>query len=273
MLRGTPTDFKNLSQAICLFIGNRDSQLLLDLLRDRVPNVPEFYFDFSVVKGYFRHIFWADDIFKKKNEVFGDVLHLMIRTILTRSEGKMKRNITHILVEIERLPRRVPVSDLCHFINIVILVYCFHCKKQNDATIKGQARFFELLHAGLNSAALRCALKLNIADIINSHNGPMTLSQIAQEIGSPSLNIGGLSRLMRFLVYKQVFDEVHDPGHEETLFALNECSKLLVKDAKNTLAPIAMSFIDPLMAAPFYNLNKAIEERVTAAFKTYGVKI
>ncbi|KAD5960958.1 hypothetical protein E3N88_12431 [Mikania micrantha] len=146
-------------------------------------------------------------------------------------------------------------------------------KKQNDATIKGQARFFELLHAGLNSAALRCALKLNIADIINSHNGPMTLSQIAQEIGSPSLNVGGLSRLMRFLVYKQVFDETHQPGHEETLFALNECSKLLVKDAKNTLAPIAMSFIDPLMAAPFYNLNQAIEEGVTAAFKTYGVKI
>ncbi|KAL8211071.1 hypothetical protein R6Q57_005508 [Mikania cordata] len=145
-------------------------------------------------------------------------------------------------------------------------------KKQNDA-IRGQARFFELLHAGLGSAALRCALKLNIADIINSHNGPTTLSQIAQGIGSPSLNVGGLSRLMRFLVYKQVFDETHQPGHEETFFALNECSKLLVKDAKNTLAPIAMSFTEPLMFAPFYNLNQAIEEGCTAVLKTYGVEI
>ncbi|KAD5960961.1 hypothetical protein E3N88_12434 [Mikania micrantha] len=145
-------------------------------------------------------------------------------------------------------------------------------KKQNDA-IRGQARFFELLHAGLSSAALRCALKLNIADIINSHNGPMTLSQIAQGIGSPSLNVGGLSRLMRFLVYKQVFDETHQPGHEEPLFALNECSKFLIQDAKNTLAPIAMSFTEPLMFAPFYNLNQAIEEGCTAALKTYGVEV
>ncbi|KAD5318051.1 hypothetical protein E3N88_17997 [Mikania micrantha] len=37
-VKGTPTDFKNFSQAIRLFIGNRDSQLLLDLLRDRVSS-------------------------------------------------------------------------------------------------------------------------------------------------------------------------------------------------------------------------------------------
>ncbi|KAL8240610.1 hypothetical protein R6Q59_013965 [Mikania micrantha] len=118
-------------------------------------------------------------------------------------------------------------------------------KNQNDAIIRAQA----------------------------SHNGPTTLLQIAQRIGSPSLNVGGLSRLMRFLVHKQVFDETHQPGHEETFFALNECSKLLVKDSKNTLAPIAMSFTEPLMFAPFYNLNEAIEEGCTAALMTHGVEI
>ncbi|KAD4888946.1 hypothetical protein E3N88_21019 [Mikania micrantha] len=59
-VNGTPTDFKNFSQAIRLFIGNRDSQLLLDRLRDRVKNLPDFYFDFSVVKGELRHVFWVD---------------------------------------------------------------------------------------------------------------------------------------------------------------------------------------------------------------------
>ncbi|KAD0618056.1 hypothetical protein E3N88_43971 [Mikania micrantha] len=48
-VKGTPTDFKNFSQAIRLFIGNLDSQLFLDRLRDRVQNLPEFYFDFCVV--------------------------------------------------------------------------------------------------------------------------------------------------------------------------------------------------------------------------------
>ncbi|KAD2804493.1 hypothetical protein E3N88_37870 [Mikania micrantha] len=73
-VNGTPIDFKNFSQAIRLFIGNRDSQLLLDRLRDRVKNLPYFFFDFSVVKGELRHVLWADEISRKKYEVFGDVL-------------------------------------------------------------------------------------------------------------------------------------------------------------------------------------------------------
>ncbi|KAD0312833.1 hypothetical protein E3N88_44465 [Mikania micrantha] len=64
-VKGTPTDFKNFSQAIRLFIGNRDSQLFLDHLRDRVQNLPDFYFDFCVVNGELRHAFWADEISKR----------------------------------------------------------------------------------------------------------------------------------------------------------------------------------------------------------------
>ncbi|KAD3068782.1 hypothetical protein E3N88_36662 [Mikania micrantha] len=71
-VKGTPTDFKNFSRAIRLFIGNRDSQLLLDRLRDRVKNLPDFFFDFSVVKGELRHVFWADEISRKNYEVFGN---------------------------------------------------------------------------------------------------------------------------------------------------------------------------------------------------------
>ncbi|KAD7117837.1 hypothetical protein E3N88_05105 [Mikania micrantha] len=54
--------------------SNWDSQLLLDRLRDRVKNLPDFYFDFSVVKGELRHVFWAAEILKKNYEFFGDVL-------------------------------------------------------------------------------------------------------------------------------------------------------------------------------------------------------
>ncbi|KAD3066994.1 hypothetical protein E3N88_34874 [Mikania micrantha] len=65
---------RNKDDAIRLFIGNCDSQLFLDRLRDRVQNLPDFYFDFCVVNGELRHAFWADEISKRNYECFGDVL-------------------------------------------------------------------------------------------------------------------------------------------------------------------------------------------------------
>ncbi|KAI3808525.1 hypothetical protein L1987_24476 [Smallanthus sonchifolius] len=146
-------------------------------------------------------------------------------------------------------------------------------RNNDDAIIKGQAMFFKHLHGCLSSAALRCALKLDIASVINHHDGSITLSQIAHGISSPSLNVDGLSRLMRFLVQKQIFDEVCQPECEEPLYALNQCSKFLVQDTRDTLAPIAMFFTDSLSHSPFYNLNLSIEDGGTAAFKTYGVEV
>ncbi|KAI3704626.1 hypothetical protein L1987_74852 [Smallanthus sonchifolius] len=146
-------------------------------------------------------------------------------------------------------------------------------KHNDDAIIRGQAMFFKHLHGGLSSAALRCAVKLDIASVINRHDGPITLSQIAHGVSSPLLNVDGLSRLMRFLVHKQIFDEVHQPECEEPLYALNQCSKFLVQDTRDTLAPIAVFFTDPLSFSPFYNLNLSIEDGGTAIFKTYGVEV
>ncbi|KAI3775744.1 hypothetical protein L1987_45496 [Smallanthus sonchifolius] len=146
-------------------------------------------------------------------------------------------------------------------------------RKEDDAVIQGQARFFDNLYSGISGAALRCALELNIAGIIKGHDGPITLSQIAQGISSPTLNVEGLSRLMRLLVLKQIFDEVHQPEREEPLYALNQCSKYLVQDTRDTLAPIARFFTDPLNFSPFYNLNLSIKEGGTAALKTYGVEV
>ncbi|MFS7955570.1 putative O-methyltransferase domain, plant methyltransferase dimerization [Helianthus anomalus] len=142
---------------------------------------------------------------------------------------------------------------------------------QDAATIQGQARFFHHLYGGISAAALRCALELDIAGIINRHQGPITLSQIAHGIGSSSLDVDSLSRLMRFLVHQQIFDQ--QESEEKPLYSLNECSKFLLKDARNTLSSLAMMITDPLMFSPFYKLSQSIEEGGIAAFKTYGVSI
>ncbi|XP_076927660.1 desmethylxanthohumol 6'-O-methyltransferase-like [Bidens hawaiensis] len=146
-------------------------------------------------------------------------------------------------------------------------------RQENDAIIRGEALLYNQLYGCFSNAALRCALKLDIAGIINRHDGPISLSQIADGINSPSPNVDGLSRLMRFLVHKQIFDEVHQPSCEETLYSVNECSKFLLKDTRNTLAPLISFGTDPLIFSAFYNLNQSIEEGGTAAFKTFGMEI
>ncbi|XP_022029443.2 protein FAR1-RELATED SEQUENCE 5-like [Helianthus annuus] len=73
-VRGTPTDFKNWSQSVRLYIGDRDAQLVIDRLKERSESLPDFYYEFVVEKGQLRSIFWADEISKINYEVFGDVL-------------------------------------------------------------------------------------------------------------------------------------------------------------------------------------------------------
>ncbi|KAK1427734.1 hypothetical protein QVD17_16428 [Tagetes erecta] len=73
-VRGTVTDFKNFSQSIRIFIGDRDSQMILERLRERLESLPNFFFDFVVQNGKLRSVFWADEISKLNYEAFGDVL-------------------------------------------------------------------------------------------------------------------------------------------------------------------------------------------------------
>lgn len=73
-VRGTSTDFKNFTRSIRLYIGDRDSQMLLDRLEERAKCLPEFYFDFVVRDGRLHSIFWADELSKINYEAFGDVL-------------------------------------------------------------------------------------------------------------------------------------------------------------------------------------------------------
>ncbi|KAG2717254.1 hypothetical protein I3843_03G167800 [Carya illinoinensis] len=91
-----------------------------------------------------------------------------------------------------------------------------------EAMIQGKAKLWGNIFAFTNSMALRCALELGIVDIIHSHGGPITLSQIAAGIDSPSLNIDNLARLMRLLVRKDIFTTHHQPSDcgEITLYGL-----------------------------------------------------
>jgi hypothetical protein len=48
-----------------------------------------------------------------------------------------------------------------------------------EALLRGQVEVWQLMFGFAESMALKCAIELGIADIINSLGGPVTLNQIA----------------------------------------------------------------------------------------------
>ncbi|KAJ9550138.1 hypothetical protein OSB04_014183 [Centaurea solstitialis] len=130
--------------------------------------------------------------------------------------------------------------------------------------LRGQAQILRYLYGIFDGMALRCCVELRIADIISNHGRPATLSEIAASIDSVSINMDGLGRLMKFLVYKNVFDEVLQPekgkGEGEKAYSLNYCSQWLLIDTNVTLAPMVRMRTDPSM---IFNEGMACTAKIT----------
>ncbi|KAL7594780.1 hypothetical protein Lser_V15G29991 [Lactuca serriola] len=131
----------------------------------------------------------------------------------------------------------------------------------DNTMLIGQAQIWRYLCGAIDAMAMRCCVELHIADIISNHSRP-TLSDIATGINSPSINLDGLERLMRFLVHRKVFDE--EDGDGETVYSLNHSSKWLLCNTNMTLAPFVMMFTNPFMAWPANALSRSVKEGGTA---------
>lgn len=91
---------------------------------------------------------------------------------------------------------------------------------------QGQAEVWKLMFAYKDTLAVRCAVELRIPDIIHSHGSPMTLSEIASQIGSPSPDVDFLSRIIGFLVRKKFFTAIISKDQSgETLYGLTDSSR------------------------------------------------
>ncbi|XVF61552.1 hypothetical protein PTKIN_Ptkin08bG0138900 [Pterospermum kingtungense] len=122
---------------------------------------------------------------------------------------------------------------------------------------KRQAEILEYMDNFVESMALRCAVELGVAGVLNSHphgqNHPM--SEIADRIASPSLDIDGLSRVMRFLSCKKVFDATIDKESGEVMYGLNNSSKWLLTNsesddqATSSLGPLVLLVTNPCALA------------------------
>ncbi|KAE8672924.1 O-methyltransferase [Hibiscus syriacus] len=112
----------------------------------------------------------------------------------------------------------------------------------DDVAVQGQAEIWRFMFSYVNSMALKSAVELRIADIIHSHGGAITLSQIASCInggGSESSpDITTLARIMRLLVRRKIFTVHHPSDGGDPVYDLTHSSRWLLHDSEQTLAPM-----------------------------------
>ncbi|XP_011045486.1 PREDICTED: (R,S)-reticuline 7-O-methyltransferase-like [Populus euphratica] len=145
--------------------------------------------------------------------------------------------------------------------------------QEAEAMLKSQVEISQLVLGFADSMALKCAVELRLADIINSHGRPISLSQIASGINSPSPDISYLARIMRYVVRKDIFS-AHPPSDGgETLFGLNQKSRMLMHDSERSLVPILTIQHSPWLQAPWHCLSQCIKEGGTSFSKAHGCEL
>ena len=150
--------------------------------------------------------------------------------------------------------------------------------KEAEAELQGQADIWKYMLSFADSMAVKCAVELRIADIINLHGGPMTLSQIVARIPNTddalSLNISYLTRIMRLLVRRKIFSAHQtSEGDEETLYGLTHSSKWLLHDSKMSLAPMVLLEAHPWLVGPWHTLSQCVKDGGLAFEKANGHEI
>ncbi|KAL4202108.1 hypothetical protein AMTRI_Chr02g219390 [Amborella trichopoda] len=143
--------------------------------------------------------------------------------------------------------------------------------EMQDEDALGQAEFWQITLAFVDSLTLKCAVELGIPQIIHAKGQPLTLSEIITSLQAPSPDSSCLSRVMRFLVKKQVFSEEVKVG--EAYYRLTRASKWLVRPGASGLAPMLTMLNHPIFLAPWHCFSRCVVERVDAFEKAHGSKL
>nr|GMD13116.1 O-methyltransferase OMT2 [Ipomoea batatas] len=139
--------------------------------------------------------------------------------------------------------------------------------------LHGQALVWKYMLHFIDSMALKAAVDLRIPDIIHSHAAadPITLSQIAAAIDSPSPDTTTLSRILRLLVRRKIFTSAVRPSDGATVYGQTPASRWLLRDtAELSMAPMLLFQTHPLSMAPFHCFSRCVREGGFAFQKAHG---
>ncbi|KAK1425404.1 hypothetical protein QVD17_20756 [Tagetes erecta] len=153
--------------------------------------------------------------------------------------------------------------------------------KESKELLHSQAHIWNHIFSFINSMSLKCAVELEIPDIINRHGSPMLLSKLVEELGLKHERTHSLYRLMRFLIHSGFFVKQSvstAPGYNDEEqgegYVLAPASRLLLKDEPLTLRPFLLTMLDPMLLDPWEHMSKWFQnDDVNAFHTTHGMML
>nr|AWH62809.1 O-methyltransferase [Camptotheca acuminata] len=136
--------------------------------------------------------------------------------------------------------------------------------REEEEEAQAQVDMWKYIFGFVDMAVVKCAIELGISDILESHEGPITLPELSSTLKcSPS----ALHRIMRFLVHRQIFRE--NPTSNGSMgYVQTPLSRLLmIRHGENSMAALVLLESSPVMLAPWHSLSARVLAAGTSAFE------
>ena len=138
-------------------------------------------------------------------------------------------------------------------------------EKEEEA--EAEANIWKYIFGFVELAVVKCAIELGIAEAIESHGSPMTLSQLSSNLNcDPSL----LYRIMRFLIHRKIFKEIpisSTHGLTVTGYTQTALSRRLIRNSEQSMAALVLLESSPVMMASWNCLSSRVLNNGTSPFE------
>ncbi|KAD7116809.1 hypothetical protein R6Q59_006481 [Mikania micrantha] len=147
---------------------------------------------------------------------------------------------------------------------------------QSEILLESQTHIWNHIYTFIKSMSLKCAIQLQIPDIIDHHGSPMLLSELVEALPINQERAQSVYRLMRILVHcgffvKQSVSTTGGNVKEEEGYMLAPASRLLLKENPLSLRPYLLCMFNPIMMDPWQDLSKWFQnDDVTPFHMTHG---
>ncbi|XP_061360617.1 acetylserotonin O-methyltransferase-like [Gastrolobium bilobum] len=140
-------------------------------------------------------------------------------------------------------------------------------EEEEEEEEEAQVQIWKYIFGFVELAVMKCAIELGIADAIESHGVPMTLSELSSTLGcDPSL----LNRIMRFLMQRKIFKAI-PTSHGFSGYAQTPLSRRLMRNGEHSMASLLLLESSPVMLAPWHSLSARVLANGNPSFQsTHG---
>ncbi|KAK7317169.1 hypothetical protein RJT34_01165 [Clitoria ternatea] len=124
---------------------------------------------------------------------------------------------------------------------------------------EAQVEIWRYIFGFVETAVVKCAIELGIAEAIENHENPMTLSEMSSTL---KCDPSHLNRIMRFLTRRKIFKAIEGKGYTHT-----PLSRRLMRKGEHSMASFILLESSPVMLAPWHGLSARVLTRGNPSFK------